>query len=158
MKILTGNLRGQPIEFKKSPYLRPTSDKARQAIFNMLQGQVEGKNVLDLFSGTGALGIEALSQGAEKVTFVEKDKTCCRRLKDNLSALGLGDRSRVLLLEAVKAIREFSKDNEYFDLIFLDPPYEKELVKSALEAIAASNIIHEGTMIICEARKPRTSF
>ena len=156
MKILTGSLRGRTIEFKANPSLRPTLDKARQAIFNALQGEVEGKNVLDLFSGTGALGIEALSQGAGKVTFVEKDRALCRQLKDNLSTLGLADKSRILSLEVVTAIGQFSKTNEYFDLIFLDPPYEKDLGMLTLQAISESPIIHEQTMIICEARKTET--
>ena len=75
MKILTGDLRGRVISYKHNPYIRPTSDKARKAIFDMLQGTLENKNVLDLFSGTGALGFEAFSQGADSVTFVELERS-----------------------------------------------------------------------------------
>ena len=153
MKILTGSLRGKTIQFKPNPHLRPTADKVRKAIFDMLQGQLEGKNVLDLFSGTGALGMEALSGGAERATFVETDAMQCGKLKENLAALGLDERSFVIRLDAVAAIESFSRQGEFFDLIFLDPPYEKEWGKRTLEALSSSNVLHEGTFIISECNK-----
>lgn len=153
MKILTGVLRGRPILFKANPHLRPTADKVRKAIFDMLQGQLEGKNVLDLFSGTGALGIEALSGGAERATFVEMDRRQCGKIRENLAALELDERSFVINLDAVAAIESFSRQGEFFDLIFLDPPYEKEWGRRTLEALSSSKVLHEGTFIILECNK-----
>ena len=95
MKILTGALRGQRILFRPNPHLRPTADKARKAIFDMFQGAMEGKRVLDLFSGTGALGFEALSQGAAHVTFVEKNKVQCSEISANLERFHWTDQTDV---------------------------------------------------------------
>ena len=153
MKILTGSLRGKTIPFHANPNLRATSDKARKAIFDMLQGQLEGKNVLDLFSGTGALGLEALSGGVERVVFVEKEADHCDRLKGFLNELGLTDRISVVQMGALEAIRSFSKNREYFDIIFMDPPYDEVWGLKVLEAIAASKIFNNETLIFLECRK-----
>ena len=150
MKILTGRLRGQKIEFKPNPHLRPTADKVRQAVFNMLQGEIEGKKVLDLYSGTGAFGIEALSSGAKTVVFVEKNAAQCRAIKRSLEFLKLPDRARVENSDAVKAIERFAAEALTFDLIFLDPPYEKGLALQTLRAISETPIFHEGSLVICE--------
>ena len=153
MKILTGALRGQAITFKANPHLRPTSDKVRKAIFDMLSGQLEGKNILDLFAGTGALGLEALSSGAEKATFVETNKKQCQRIEENLAALGLGDRGLVLNMPAESAIQNFSREGSFFDIILMDPPYEEAWGIRALEALSASNILHEDSLVILEGYK-----
>ncbi len=150
MKILTGRLRGQKIEFKPNPRLRPTADKVRQAVFNMLQGEVEGKSVLDLYSGTGALGIEALSSGAESVIFVEKNPAQCRAIKRSLELLRLRGDARVENSDAIKAVQQLAGETLTFDFIFLDPPYEKGLALRTLRAISESSIFHEGSLVICE--------
>ena len=153
MKILTGSLRGQTISFKPNPHLRPTSDKTRKAIFDMLQGGLEGKIVLDLFSGTGALGFEALSSGAESVTFVEIEKTQNLTLEKNLAKLGLYEKGEVIVSDALKAIERFSKEERLFDLIFMDPPYEKGLGQKALTALSKSKILNENSLIVFECRE-----
>ena len=152
MKILTGKLRGQEIPFKPNPHLRPTPDKVRQAIFNMLQGALEDKNVLDLFSGTGALGLEALSNGAAKVTFVEKDARQCERIQTVLDGLKCSDRGEVEHQDALDAVRHFSVRNIFFDIIFMDPPYDALAGIEALRALAVSNCLHEDTLIFFECR------
>ncbi len=153
MKILTGSLRGKAIQFRPNPKLRPTSDKVRKAIFDMLQGALQDKNVLDLFSGTGALGIEALSAGAARVTFVEMNKNQCCVIKENLIRLGLTERAEAVNLDAIAAIGSFGREGEFYDIIFLDPPYEKEWGARTLEALSKSSIVHEDTLIILECNK-----
>ena len=150
MKILTGRLRGQKIEFKPNPYLRPTAGKVRQAVFNMLQGEIKGKKVLDLYSGTGAFGIEALSSGAKAVVFVEKNAAQCRAIKRSLEFLKLLEHARVENSDAIKAIQEFAGEALTFDLIFLDPPYKKGLALRTLRAISEVSLFHEGSLVICE--------
>ena len=152
MKILTGRLRGRSIQFRPNPHLRPTSDRARKAVFDMLQGQIEGKYVLDLFSGTGAMGFEALSQGAARVVFVEIDKAQSKKIEDDLRRLGLEGEGRVIAYDALTAIRQLSKKDGRFDLIFLDPPYEKDLAQAALQALAGSALLSEGALAVLECR------
>ncbi len=153
MKILTGALRGKSISFKPNPHLRPTSDKVRKALFDMLQGAFEEKTVLDLFSGSGALGLEALSCGAGFVTFVEINKPQARRIKECLANLSLQDKSAVLCADTAETIKAFSKKSAYFDFVFLDPPYEKNLGLKTLETLGVSSVIHENTLVILECNK-----
>ena len=153
MKILTGQLRGQSIFFKPNPKIRPTSDKVRKALFDGLQGQWEGKRVLDLFSGTGALGFEALSNGAERVTFVESNQAQADRLKDNLKNLGISGAGSVLPQDVFRAIQNLSAKQEAYDIIFIDPPYEEGLGVKALEALSAANLVRQGALVILECYK-----
>lgn len=157
MKILTGKLRGQEIPFKPNPHLRPTPDKVRQAIFNMLQGALEDKNILDLFSGTGALGLEALSNGSAKVTFVEKDRRQCERIQKTADELKLSDQIAIENQDALEAIRYFSVRGTFFDIIFMDPPYDSLTGEEALRTLSASNCLHEETLIFFECRRGQES-
>lgn len=153
MHILTGRFCGQPIRFKANPSLRPTSDKVRQAIFNMLKGSLENKKVLDLFGGTGAIGIEALSCGASEVTFVEIEKKQATKISENLEALGVDSQACVLSMDAIQAINLLSEDGKKYDIVFLDPPYEKDLGLKAVRALAASKILNEGSLVFLECEK-----
>ena len=156
MKILTGNLRGRTISYKPNPHLRPTSDKTRKAVFDMLQGELENKNVLDLFSGTGALGFEALSQGADSVTFVESERSQADVITNNLTKLGLLEKSEVIIGDVITTIEKLSHNRREFDFIFLDPPYEKDLGEKTLSALVKSVIVKKGTLIILECRNLET--
>ena len=153
MKILTGSLKGQSIVYRPNPHLRPTADKVRKALFDALQGRFEGKVVLDLFSGTGALGFEALSHGAERVTFVEKDRGQCAKIIQTTEKLELDAKVEVLCADALEALSKFSLQSRFFDIVFMDPPYEKGLCLKALETIGASSLIGQGTLLIAESRK-----
>ena len=153
MKILTGSLRGQRIAFRPNPQLRPTSDKARKAIFDMFQGEMQEKRVLDLFSGTGALGLEALSQGASHVTFVEKDRAQSREISENLEHLRLSGQATVVCSDVAEALRRAGGDRERYDFIFLDPPYDEGVASSAVEAIAAMGLVVKGGFVLVECRK-----
>lgn len=152
MKILTGKLRGKTIKFKPNPYLRPTADKARKAIFDMLQNDVEGKRVLDLYSGTGALGLEALSNEALFVTFVEKNKNQAAVIENNLKTLGVAEKAEVLAQDALIAISSVYEKKEVYDLIFLDPPYEGGSGFKSMEALARLPVWHSSSLIFYECR------
>lgn len=157
MKILTGSLRGQKIfNHKVSETLRPTSDKVRKAIFDALQGAVEEKNILDLFGGTGALGIEALSLGAGAVTIVEMDRLRSLKIEENLKRLGLSGKANVLTDDVFKALPRLERSNTYFDVIFLDPPYEKNLAQRTLEALGASRLAGPDTIVVAECHRRET--
>lgn len=153
MKILCGALRGRVIPFKANPHLRPTSDKARKALFDALQGAVEDRAVLDLFSGTGALGFEALSLGAGRVVFVESDRGQAAKIKQCAEALGVSDRAVVECAAALSAIASHAKKKDYFDLVFLDPPYDKGLAAKTLEALAHSGLLNADSLVVAECRQ-----
>ena len=153
MKILTGQFRGLPISFSPNPLLRPTTDKARKAIFDMFQGVLQDKIVLDLFSGTGALGFEALSQGAAHVVFVEEDRAQCKKIKENLGRWKLEASSEVHQDEALRWLAKNSKQSGTFHLIFLDPPYASGLALTALEMIAGGEVLQKGGFVVLECRK-----
>ena len=153
MKILTGRFRGRTLVFRPNPHLRPTADKARKAIFDMFQGQMEGKRVLDLFSGTGALGFEALSQNAGYVTFVEKNKAQCREILENLSRLQLTDQADVCCEDALEALDRLHNSHEIFDFVFLDPPYDTPMAACSLERLARMKLVTKGGFVLVECRK-----
>lgn len=153
MRILTGLLRGQTILFKPNPDLRPTSDKARKAMFDMLQGEIEGRTVLDLFSGTGALGYEALSQGAKRVVFVEKEKGQCRKIEENLKKWDAGSRTEVCHQDVLLWIDAEGADAGPFDLIFLDPPYAAGVGQEVLERISEKRLLKPNGFAFLECRK-----
>ena len=152
MKILSGRLRGRGIAFKANPHLRPTSDKVRKAIADILRPSIEGAHVLDLFSGTGALGFEALSMGALWVTFVESNKNQCRNIRENLDALGLTGEGDVIQDDAINAIEQMAV-GEPFDLVFVDPPYQKGLGSAAMKALAASGICRQDALVVLESER-----
>ena len=134
MRIIAGQWRGRPIEAPPGTATRPTSDRAREGLFSMLAsrlGSFEGLQVADLFAGTGALGLEALSRGAAHCTFVEKDRAALDALKRNLDRLGAGDRADVRA-QAVEHVSLAPRD-----LVLIDPPYGTGLAQAALDRAAA---------------------
>ena len=124
MRIISGKYKGRTIKMPEG--IRPTQNKVRKALFDIL-GDIEGLSFLELFAGSGAVGFEALSQGAKKVVFVEKDRKCIEKIEENLSVL-VFSHSRVLALDALVAIKQLGKAGEKLDIIFLDPPYYKRKV------------------------------
>jgi 16S rRNA (guanine966-N2)-methyltransferase len=125
MRVIAGELGGRRLQAPRGKSTRPTSDRVREALFAML-GELGGASVLDLFAGSGALGIEALSRGAEQTVFVERDEPALRVLRTNLELLGLGnDRAQVRRAEVRAALRSARRRKETYDLIFIDPPYSQ---------------------------------
>ena len=146
MRVITGSARGRKLKTPESYDIRPTADSVKEAVFNILQFDIEGRRVLDLFAGTGQLGIEALSRGAAEVVFVDESRESVRIVKENLKTCGFS--APVYQTNALDFLRSCGK----FDLIFVDPPYDAGLYAPVLERINAIDILSDGGIIICEAR------
>lgn len=146
MQIITGRFRGRIIKMPSG--IRPTENKVRKAVFDILS-DINGLSFLELFAGSGAVGLEALSQGAKEAVFVENNSKCIRVIKDNLSALGCL-KFRVIGQEATRAIEGFYKHKQSFDIIFLDPPYYKDGLKKALQILSAYDILTPNGYIIAQ--------
>ena len=131
---------------------RPTTDKVKESLFNIIQFEIEGRRVLDLFGGTGQLGIEALSRGADHCTFVDMRKEAAALIRENLRLTGLSERSRVVQGDALSFL---SSCGEKFDVILLDPPYHTELLEKSVEQITEFDILREHGIMICESAAER---
>jgi len=152
MRVIGGKLRGRRLRAVPAKGVRPTSDRVREALFERL-GPLDGLRVLDLFAGTGALGIEALSRGAEAAVFVERAQASVAVIRANLHDLQLEESAKVLRADASAAIRRMGKEGRFFDLIFLDPPYTSGQAESTLIALVKHNVIAEGAEVVLERSK-----
>lgn len=150
MRVIGGEFKGRQLSVPGGRRIRPTSDRVREAIFDILGPAWTFQRVLDLFAGTGSLGIEALSRGAEEAVFVEQGKGALTVLKGNLKALGLKSRAWVLPLIAKRGIAVLGERGEVFDLIFMDPPYGKDVVGKTLEEIVRGGILAPAGIIVAE--------
>ena len=150
MRVISGKLKGRKLFTLKGMDLRPTSDRVKEAIFDILQGCLEGRKVLDLFAGTGALAIEALSRGAERAVLVEESSRARAILHQNLEACRLREQAEVLSLEVQAGIRILERRGETFEVIFLDPPYGKGLARKALQALSRGSILAPEAIIVAE--------
>lgn len=133
--------------------MRPLSDQAKEGLFNIIVNEVPGSYFLDLFAGSGQVGIEALSRGAELAFFVEIDRKAVSVIRDNLQATGLSERSEVYNFDALRAVKFLDKKKAAFDIIFIGAPYTVPVLAPALENIAKSDIVKEGGMVIAEHHK-----
>ena len=148
MRIVSGKFRAKKL-CPPSHDIRPTLDKVKQALFTKLQFQIEGAAVLDLFSGSGALGIEAISRGARKVVFVDSNTKSIDLTKKNVSSLKLDGACKIEIKKS-DFLTYLESAKEKFDIIILDPPYEKGFYNPALEAIFKNNLLTEEGVIVCE--------
>lgn len=152
LRITGGSLKGRRLALQKDDRARYTSSKVRQAIFDLI-GDITGFAVLDLFSGSGSFTAEALSRGAESSTCVEKDGEMVRLLRANLSNLSLDIHCLVLHMDVRYALRRAARENRHYDLVFLDPPYEAEHVKTTAAALAKYGLCKEDGLIVIEHSK-----
>jgi 16S rRNA (guanine966-N2)-methyltransferase len=150
MRVISGTSKGRKLVTRRGQILRPTSGRIKESIFGILGGDVAGKGVLDLFAGTGNLGIEALSRGARKAFFVERERQALHVIQKNLSQCGMEGQSEILPIDAIRAIRILEARGESFDLIFMDPPYERGLVEKTLEKLKTHRIYHESSILIVQ--------
>ncbi len=148
VRVTGGRLGGRRLR-TPSQGARPTSDRVRESLFTRL-GDVRGTTVLDLYAGTGALGVEAASRGATALVFVERAPRCVAVLKQNLRTLGLDGLSQVVAADATRAIRQLGKRGERFDLVLMDPPYASDEVPRALQALVASGMLAPGATGVVE--------
>lgn len=152
MRVISGTARGRKLKEPPNMDTRPTTDQVKEAVFNIIQFDVEGRRVLDLFAGTGQMGIEALSRGAREAVFVELAPVAAGIVRQNLATTGFAGSARVVQSDW----RAFlSACREKFDLIFLDPPYKETMLENALETIAAIDILSEHGIIICESPREK---
>lgn len=132
MRIVGGEYRGRKLHAPKGQDIRPTSDRVKEAVFSMLAGVVSGADVLDLFAGSGALGLEALSRGALSVVFVDRNLRSVELIKVNIALCRAQEKSRVISGSAEQAVRKLAANGACFDLVFLDPPYGLGYVEKSL--------------------------
>jgi 16S rRNA (guanine966-N2)-methyltransferase len=150
MRIISGRSKGRVLASPKGQAIRPTSDRVKESIFNILQNKLGGKVVLDLFAGTGNLGIEALSRGAKKAIFVEKERQALGLIQRNLTQFGLKERSEILPRDVRRAIGILRQRRECFDLILMDPPYERGLIRKTLLELNSQQIYHKDSILVIE--------
>lgn len=148
MRVITGTARGMRLKELPGLETRPTTDKVKESIFNIVQFDIEGRKVLDLFGGTGQLGIEALSRGAAECTFVDLRREAAALIRENLKATRLEERGKVVQGDSLSFLLTC---RQKYDLIFLDPPYASGLLEKALEQIAAIDILSEHGIMVCES-------
>jgi len=150
MRIIGGEYRSRPIAMPKGVEIRPTQDKVREAVFNILGG-INEKNVLDLFAGSGAFGIEAISRGAARATFVDNNSRCAQTIKQNLESLDAQEYQYDIIRGNVfTALPKLEKEQEKFDIVFLDPPYYKELARKCLICLDHYDILSPNALIAVE--------
>ena len=147
-RIIGGSLRGSKLPFKENRSIRPTEGKTKETLFNWLLNDLEGKTCLDMFAGTGSLGIEALSRGAKEVVFVEKQKKLADSLKTNLKRLQVYSSSKVLNANAFSI--DFDNLPYKFDILFIDPPFRENLIQRSLDFVKSSNLLTPKALIYLE--------
>ena len=145
MRVITGSARGMTLRTLEGDNVRPTTDKVKEAIFSAIQFDIEGRRILDLFAGSGQLGIEALSRGAESATFVDADKNAVKVVKENLAKTKLDSLASVAQTDSIAFL---TMTDKIFDIAFVDPPYGVGLLQKALSKISKN--IAVGGMVICE--------
>ena len=150
---MSGELKGRKLIEIRGRDTRPTSDMVKESVFNIIQFDIEGRRVLDLFAGTGQLGIEALSRGARLADFVDESAEAVRVINENIRICGLGERSSVTRMDALTFLSRCGKNR--YDIIFLDPPYESGLIEKSLQKIIEFDILRENGIIICESKMSR---
>lgn len=151
MRIIAGTRKGFRLHMHKGLRTRPTADRVRESVFSTLQTRISGARFLDLFAGSGAIGIEALSRGAKDCVFVEKDRQALQTLKKNLQITKFGKESRVLAMDFRQAIGLLKE--EHFDIVYVDPPYETDYYFDTLTLLAEYDIITKNGVIVCESGK-----
>ena len=148
MRIISGTARGRKLKEPQGMDTRPTTDKVKESLFNIIQFELEGRRVLDLYAGTGQLGLEALSRGAERCVFVDQRREAAALVKENIKLCRFEDRSRVVQEESLSFL---SACREKFDVVFLDPPYQSGLLEKSLEQLIRFDILREHGIIVCES-------
>jgi 16S rRNA (guanine966-N2)-methyltransferase len=150
MRVIAGSARRTLLVAPAGIHTRPTSDRAKEGLFNILGTQVQGSRFLDLYCGSGAIGIEALSRNAAEAVFAEQARPALEALKKNLTAAKLTDKAEILPLSAQDAINRLERQERRFDIIFLDPPYGNDLLSLTLPLLAKAAILEKDSLIIAE--------
>ncbi len=150
MRVISGTARGKKLSSLEGLETRPTLDRVKEALFNILQFDIRGANVLDLFSGSGALAIESLSRGAKNAVLCDSSPRAIRIINKNLEDTRLKEKSKVLNKNYLETLKIMKKESEKFDIIFLDPPYKSDYIEKSIENIIKYDLLAEDGIIIAE--------
>jgi len=152
VRIISGQLRGRRLRAPDGLATRPTSDRVREALFNIISSRVPGATFLDLFAGSGAVGLEAISRGADRAVFVEQARRALEQIEDNVERCGVVDRTRIVGKDALAALKTLQAGGERFDVVYVDPPYDAGLYRPILKYLGASGLVDEDGIVVVELR------
>ncbi|HKF55774.1 MAG TPA: 16S rRNA (guanine(966)-N(2))-methyltransferase RsmD [Blastocatellia bacterium] len=153
MRIVGGKYKGRLLRTLRGQDVRPTSDRLRETLFNVLAPRIEGTRFLDLCAGSGAVGIEALSRGSTRITLVERSRPACSVIRGNLESLGIGgDEADVVCSDAVQALKRLAQMGSQFDIVFFDPPYASGIYDTVLALIATEQLLADNGIVVVEHR------
>lgn len=153
MRVIAGEKRHLLLKTIPGLEVRPTTDIIKETLFNIIQFDLQGINFLDLFAGSGAIGIEALSRGAKEAYFIDNNPDAIKIINENLNNTGLINKAKVFCINAITVIEKLSKNNQKFDIIFMDPPYKKGLYLPVFEKLKEIDILKPNAKIILETNK-----
>lgn len=148
--MISGSAKGHRLKTIRGTLTRPTSDRVKEALFNIIAFRIENSMVLDAFAGTGSLGIEALSRGARGAVFMDKSPECCETVRDNLAHTKLAGKAAVYTTDFAAGIEKLFKKGQRFDLILLDPPYNKNFIQETLKTLIKNDIMEDDGIIAAE--------
>jgi 16S rRNA (guanine(966)-N(2))-methyltransferase RsmD len=151
MRVIAGIAKGHKLKAPRGLMVRPPLDRIKESLFDILGGRVEGARVLDLYAGSGSLGIEALSRGSESVTFIDSSLVAIQAIKGNLAKTGLGAQAEVMRDRVTPALKKLAREGRGFDLIFLDPPFKINLIElnAVFESLSTGDLVNEkGTVVL----------
>lgn len=155
MRVISGSRRGRRLLSFEGEHIRPTTDRVKESMFNLIQGRCEGAVVFDAFAGSGALSLEALSRGASFAVCTDTDERSLKIIRSNYESCGFSDKSLILCKSAVEYLKETDRQ---FDLVFLDPPYNKGLVTPVLDIISRRGLLSSSATVVIERDGPGDSF
>ena len=157
MRIITGSARGVKLRTLEGEDTRPTAERTKEAVFSMIQFELEGRRILDAFAGSGQMGLEALSRGAKSALLIDKNRAATEVIRKNVELTRRGDRAEVLCGDAAECLKRRA-GREQFDIVFLDPPYKSDLVKQLLNRLIEYKMLAENATVICESGEPLTEL
>jgi len=155
MRVISGSAKGRPLKAVPGNTTRPTADRVKEALFSIIGPYFEGGAALDLYAGSGSLGIEALSRGMDRAVFVDLDRKSVEVIKANLRATGLSERAEVHRGDARQALKALKKRGALFDLVFLDPPYRMKEMDDILAALERAGMVRDGSVAVIEHEAAR---
>lgn len=153
MRIISGTARGRSLVAPAGEKTRPTLDYVRESLFNIIRWDVQDARVLDLFAGTGALSLEAISRGAREAVLIDMDRDACAAIKKNMESTKLGDRCRLIARDYQQAMDTLAREGQKFDVVFIDPPYRMENTGEMCAALYDKGLLSDAFMIVVEHRR-----
>lgn len=150
LRIIGGKYRGRKIKQPSSCLARPTKDRIREAVFNMIASKIPGTVSLDLFSGSGAFGLEAISRGSERCVFSENNEECISIIKNNITSLGVESKVEIMEQDSFRSVELLAEEKRKFDLVFSDPPYNRGMARKTLNIIYHYDILNVSGLLIIE--------